>query len=104
MSLVSRAPVYPRGGRGVRARVGILGGYTGGYTGWVIREYPAPWKAEPETAKRAPEALGQGWSGWSQVQRPPAVPGTTPAGPGRSLQALPVPGPAPRLLANKGEI
>ena len=44
------------------------GGYTGGYTGWVIRGYtgttPAPRKEVPVPAKRAPEGLqGLEWVG-----------------------------------------
>ena len=50
------------------------GVWAGGYTGWVIRGSPSTWKAEPQTAERAPEALAQGWSGWSEVQRPPVQP------------------------------
>ena len=53
-----------------------LGGTGVGYTGY----YPATSKAETLTAKRAPEALAQGWSGWSGLQRP-LRPQTHPAGP-----------------------
>ena len=69
----------------------------GGYTGWVPgRVIPGPArgrptsKAEDMTAKRAPEAPGRGWSGWSCLQRP-GTSGTTLRARSGTCGTLPVP-------------
>ena len=72
--------------------------YRGGYTGWVIRVlYRDPPTScsgsSPETAERARKPC-RGWSGGLRAAGEPAAVRTLvpPFGPGRSLQALPVPG------------
>ena len=90
---------------GMGTGVGIQGGYTGWVIGRAIPGTQPPWKAEPMTAKRAPEDSLQGSLEW-------VVMGAAPA----RLQVPPTPGPLglpgpaslyldpPRLLANSGEI
>ena len=88
-----------------RALVGCgPGGYQGGLyrvgTGWVgTGEYYPPStlleEGTPDSRRRAPEAPAGGWSGWSGVDGRTGNGGGSqvpPYGPGRSLQALPVPG------------
>ena len=94
-----RGGCVPNGLAGTSA--GVRGGCTwggmgtGGYGEGLYRVPTDLWKAEPQTAKRAPEAPARGWSGWSEVQRPPGSQ-NPPFGPGRSSQlALPGSGTLP---------
>ena len=81
---------------GYGTRVGILGGYQGGLYRGSTPSHPAPREDGPMTAKRAPEApqglewvvMGSGRVSWGDGGRGGSC--TTPAGPGRSLRALPV--------------
>ena len=61
----------------VQGGVWGLGGYGEGYTGY----YPATWKAEAQTAERAPGSPAGAGVGWSELQRPP-YPRTHPGKPG----------------------
>ena len=74
--------------------------YGWGIPGWVQgRAIPGtqpPWKAEPWTAKRAPEAPARGLEWVVQGAAPARAPGTTTPGPCRALRArFAVPGPLP---------
>ena len=66
-------------GPGWVLRTGIRVGWAGVYPP-VQRAKDVPCKAEQIPAKRAPEALREGWSGWVSVQRP-RTSAPTPAGP-----------------------
>ena len=90
---------------GVRALGAVRVGILGGYTGWVIPGYYRHARSSTRKvlppAERAPEPLqGVEWVGGRAVPAgpsgAPAHPLPTPPGPGRSLQALPGRGWAPR--------
>ena len=89
-------------GCGVRVQVGTREGYTGGYTGWVIRVPTQPARFArgevPMTAERAPEPSLQGRVEWvvmgsSGERRLGDGPGTTLRARSGLPEALPVPGP-----------
>ena len=88
-------------------RVGIPGGYLGGYTGRVIRDPAAkdvPTLSGGQTAKRAPEGSCREPGVGGLAAAPQGRPHPTPAGPGRPLASLGAPRADSRLLANRGEI
>ena len=91
---------------GGAGRVGIQGGYRGGYTGWVIPVHQGPRPSGGDTSEAGPVGpAGAGVGGYPcsahgpsrpSTQNPPSGPGQSPAVPSLVLGPLPGSGPIGR--------
>ena len=73
---MSQCPRAPWSDRDVHVERGIAGCGPGGYTGWVIREYPAARTPLLNGGMYSEAGPGSptGWSGWYMLQCPGSVP------------------------------